>query len=615
VVEQVVDSLDRGRALVEGRGRPDLAGRLDGTRAKLADRAAVIVVVGEFKRGKSTLVNALLQTAVCPVDADIVTAVPTVIRYGEPAGVTAQLQPTEGAEPESREFPLDAISELVSEAGGRQQPAVTAVEIRLPHRMLRSGLRLIDTPGVGGLDSAHGVLAMSTLDEAQGMLFVKDASQELTAPELDFLRQAVERCSAAALAVTKTDLYPEWRRIVELDGQHLARAGIDVPIIPVSSFLRLRARRLPDLNEESGYPALVEFVAAQVVAPDIVRAAVTAARDVDFVTRQVEQEVVAEAAVLAGGDGVTKVVAGLSQTEQRTARLASSTATWQQTLTDGIQDLVADVEHDLTGRLRAVMTDVETIIEQGDPKDLWSDAEVWLQRHVAEAAVGNRDVLRSRAESLAKEVAMRFDLDAGVEVELAIDLSADVLSGRSVAAMGRVELPGGRLGSLLLAARSTIYVPMLLFGAANAVLLAVPGVGPALALLGAASMSTTLGAGIGQKLIRDEQKRQRAYRQQQAKIAARRFVDEVAFVLNKETRDALRATQRQLRDEFQARAVAMHRSTVAARDVAVRAGELDPAVRARRAEEVTAEASALLSVQRELRQLTRAAEPVGGLRV
>ena len=44
-----------------------------------------------------------------------------------------------------------------------------------------------------------------------------DASQELTAPELDFLKTAVGRCPMAAVVVTKTDLYLHWRRMVELD--------------------------------------------------------------------------------------------------------------------------------------------------------------------------------------------------------------------------------------------------------------------------------------------------------------------------------------------------------------------------------------------------------------
>ena len=59
-----------------------------------------------------------------------------------------------------------------------------------------------------------------------------------------------------------------------------------------------------------------------------------------------------------------------------------------------------------------------------------------------------------------------------------------------------------------------------------------------------------LAAGIGQKIIRDEKKRQVAHRRQQAKFAARRYVEEVGFIMNKEGRDALRRTQRLLRDDF-----------------------------------------------------------------
>ena len=55
----------------------------------------------------------------------------------------------------------------------------------------------------------------------------------------------------------------------------------------------------------------------------------------------------------------------------------------------------------------------------------------------------------------------------------------------------------------------------------------------------------------GGKLFQMEGKRQRAYRQEQAKAAAGKFVDEVAFEMNKDTRDGLRRTQRRLRDEFQ----------------------------------------------------------------
>ena len=78
--------------------------------------------------------------------------------------------------------------------------------------------------------------------------------------------------------------------------------------------------------------------------------------------------------------------------------------------------------------------------------------------------------------------------------------------------------------------------------------------------LAMAGFSLVLGTGIGKKIIGDEKKRQQTYRQQQAKGAVRRFIDEVAFVLNKETRDVLRTAQRHLRDDFQSRAKQLERS-------------------------------------------------------
>ena len=62
--------------------RHDLAARLEQAAIRLRADDVTVAVVGEFKQGKSTLVNALLRTDICPVDADVVTAVPTVLRYG-----------------------------------------------------------------------------------------------------------------------------------------------------------------------------------------------------------------------------------------------------------------------------------------------------------------------------------------------------------------------------------------------------------------------------------------------------------------------------------------------------------------------------------------------------
>src|SRR5687768_7084349 len=82
-------SADATRAAVENviglageLGREDLAGRLRLAVARMTRPATVVCVVGEFKQGKSSLVNSLLGQDVCPVDDDLATAVITVVRHG-----------------------------------------------------------------------------------------------------------------------------------------------------------------------------------------------------------------------------------------------------------------------------------------------------------------------------------------------------------------------------------------------------------------------------------------------------------------------------------------------------------------------------------------------------
>src|SRR5262249_39911045 len=140
-------------------------------------------------------------------------------------------QSPDGEDLAAQQHALNEITDLVSEQMRTEVSQLRSVEVRVPHRVLRPGLRLLDTPGVGGLESAHGEITMGTLSAADCLVFVTDASQELTGPEMEFLQGAVRRCPTTALVVTKTDIYPHWRRIVELNREHLADVGIDIPII------------------------------------------------------------------------------------------------------------------------------------------------------------------------------------------------------------------------------------------------------------------------------------------------------------------------------------------------------------------------------------------------
>ncbi|MGB8381709.1 MAG: dynamin family protein [Dermatophilaceae bacterium] len=584
---RVARAFNDSLALASECGRVDLAAEVTRARKNLEDTRVTVVVVGEYKSGKSTLINALLQTAACPADADLATSVPTVVTYGPNAGATAVRGDSEAA----LDIDLDEVASLVTEASPADKPQVRSVEIRVPHRMLRAGLRVIDTPGVGGLDSAYGVLTLGTLSMADGALFVTDASQELTAPELAFLKSVVERCQQTAVVVTRTDLHAHWRRIVELDRGHLAAAGLDLPVFAVSSFLRLRALREPALNAESGFPELVRHLASGIVAAASGRAAGAASIELGAVIDQISHQTRVEQTVLERPAETPALIRQLREANQHATTLVAPTSTWQQMLADGIQDLVADVDHDLQQRLRALLRDVDSLIDESDPKQSWDDTEAWLRRQVAVLAVENRTLLSDRAGRLAQQVAERFDLDAGAAFVVPLSGVDATLAGSTP--MQPLGTSGGRIASMVVIARGSMYVPMVLFGLLSGLHLVLPGAGIAL----------LLGAGIGQKLVRDEAGRQRAARQHQAKAVARKYVEEVAFVLNKDSRDALRETQRRLREDFQLRAAVLHRSTESALRAAQVASRLDgPAQEAR---------VAMLAAQQERVEAVRARTLLG----
>jgi hypothetical protein len=504
------------------------------------------------------------------------------VRYAPEASATALLQ-AEGdkeTEPVAETVDVDRLMDLVGESADPVwRRRLQSVEVRLPHRLLRSGLALVDTPGVGGLESAHGTVTLGALARTSALIFVTDASQELTAPEVDFLRTALERCPTGVCVVTKTDLYPQWRRIVDLDRQHLANAGIDMPVVPVSSFLRLRAWRDPDLNAESGFAPLFDWLREAVVEAATQELAGAAQRDIGFVQEQLRAEVTAQLQVIeAEPEESQKVVEELARRHEKTRRLVADRAGWKQALFDGMEDLFADVRHDLSERLRVLTREVEAVIDQGDPKETWPDIEVWLQRRLVGLATANYDLLTERAEELAADVAEQFRLESEVPLDLGLTAPKDVLRGLALDP-GDADAAGGqRMARMVFAGRTAVIIPYVVFG--------VMGSGSLLLLATLGPLSLVLGAGIGRKLLRDERQRQLTYRRQQAKIACRRYLDEANFVIGKDCQDSLRRTRRELRDEFEARAAVLNMSAERALLGAQQAAQLTPEQQQQKAREL-----------------------------
>ncbi|WP_461172414.1 dynamin family protein [Arthrobacter sp. Z1-9] len=553
---QLIQLVEHGLVLVGAGDREDLRKRLEQTMGRLKDPSIRVIVVGEFKQGKSKLINALVGAPACPVDDDIATSVPTVVRYGDPA-TAAILTPKVDADPgddagaERQPIPIADLPAYVSEKGNPgNSKNLLAAEVCLPRKVLAGGLSVIDSPGVGGMGSAHTLATLTALPTADAMLLVSDASQEYTEPELRFLRQAMRITPNVVGVLTKTDLYPDWRRVEETDRGHLSNVAPDIPLFPVSSDLRLEAARLqdPELNVESGFPELIAHLRNGIVGQAQRLQCRSVSQDLLGVTENLRLSLQSELAALENPADTPRMIAELELARAEADDLRKRSARWQIALNDGVSDLIADMEYDLRNRLRQVQREAETAIEQEDPGPVWVEFSKWLEECVA-AAISDTFVLTSeRAQRLAAQVAEHF---AAEEVRLPVmhvSNSAEVLVPVDV-------MPGMDSGHLnpvqkvLIGMRGS-YGGVLMFGLLTGIF--------GMALINPLSLSA--GLLLGRKAYREDKEARLKRRQTEAKALVRRQLDDVTFQVGKQLKDRLRLVQRSIRDHFTEIADEHHRS-------------------------------------------------------
>ncbi len=599
LVARAVELLATAERATTAYGRDDLTARVSAARDRLGQPDLHALVVGEFKQGKSTLVNALLNVPLCPVSDELATVVPTIVRHGTEASAEVVVDAAAGGQGSPdvgrRSITLDEIPDWASEHGNVDNGrSIRAVEIRVPRQLLSSGLALIDTPGVGGLHSVHGAATMAVLGTAQVVVFVSDASQELSAVEIEVLRLAATRCPTVVCVVTKTDLYPAWRRIADLDRGHLAAAGLGhVQVLPVSSLLRQEAlaSQSKEVNEESGYPALLRFLNESVIAAAQQVAVRTAASTVLFALDQVEATFVAEKTVLVDPARAGPVVDDLERAQSRAERLRAQSARWQQTLSDGSQDLASEIDHDLRNRFRQLNGAADEALDAHDPLDVWDDFSGWFRLEAATHVASNAERLRDEANALAARVAEHFAID-----ETAVVHAVDVGEVPTISAGIELHFEKGAKGAGLLAAMRGSYGGILMFGM----------MGQLAGLTLVNPLTAVIGIGLGRRALKDERKRQLTLRRQQSKQATKRYLDEVSFAANKASRDSIRFVQRDLRDEFTARAEQLQRSTRESLTAAEAAARQTAAQAAARIKDIDAELARLAKVRRSAEELAAA---------
>lgn len=572
-------------------GRDDLARRVAAAKTRLQNPDTAIAVVGEFKQGKSSLVNGVLGIDVCPVDDDIATSTLTILRHGDEAHAVAWS--VEGSENVRQEFPIAALPSLVTERPGPAGGRVELVEVFLPNPLLAHGISIVDTPGANGIRPGYTAVVLGYLQAVHAAVFVTDASSPLTYEELAFLQEAVTVSPATCIALAKIDLFPHWRQVQSANADLLQRAGLAIPVVPVSSTLRQAALVLRDgeLNEESGFPELIRFLDENVVQRANTIGVLGMFDTAMLCLNEMRFATAADLAARQSPGTMADRLQAFRQAKERLERLRQGNARWATVMNDGLAELVSQVDYRFRRRMRDLQRTVDEETAKGDPRTMWPDLSARVRE---QAAAGARDVIREM-EAGADEVARRITallaeddllIDSAVGSREEADLSGywaprplskpSVTSGIGLGFSGLRGAQGG----------------LILFGMMTGLAGIAVSTG---VLLGVAAI-------FGGKQLLDERKRQVAARRQEARTAIRQFFDEAEFEVGKALRELSRDMNRRLRDHYSDRLAERLRTCADTAASLERGLQEDAATRKVRIEELRAQAGQLDAI---LEKLTR----------
>ena len=549
--EEVLDTIDgalvRLDALLAEEGRGDLRDRVAGARARLDRPTTVVCVVGEFKQGKSSLVNAIVGADVCPVDDDIATSVLTLVRHGEQPSAIVRRR-VNGESSAERMTVNDAVQHICDGGTGRHE--VERVDIAVPSDALAEGLALVDTPGAGGMRAGHGTATLAFLPFADGLVFVTDATAELSQPELDFLTEARSRCPHVVVALTKIDIAPEWRRIKALDEGHFQRLDLDIPVFPVSS-------ELHHGGGDGGVQALLGALHQRVVQPARTSSAERIAAEVTALAVTIGEALERRRTVLVDPQVLADLESRVAAAVQRIEHLRGPGARWSVALGDRMADLSNDASFQFRGAIRELLRTHEEAIESLKTAEQWERQAAQLQDDLAGAVsrlfVTIENSRQSVRDELLQLLATEDEELGGVHGSLSLrELSvSDLWRGKSIDSGS----PSGKAVQTGLTGLRGAQSGIMLFGMTSQFLPAA-----AATLMVSNPVLLAVGAVFGGYQLVEDRKRKVTSRRQAARTQLRQFTDDVQFEVTNELGVMLRSVQRELRDEFTALLGELHRT-------------------------------------------------------
>jgi GTP-binding protein EngB required for normal cell division/polyhydroxyalkanoate synthesis regulator phasin len=162
-----------------------------------------VACIGQFKRGKSSILNALVGDNVLPTGVVPVTTVPTIVRYGSHAAARVRFETGAGV---WTDIPVKTVDEYVSEEKNPENAKhVAALEIFVPSPLLKTGMCFVDTPGLGSVFTGNTAATQAFIPHIDAALVVIGADPPLAGEELVLVEAVARHVQDLIIIVNKSD--------------------------------------------------------------------------------------------------------------------------------------------------------------------------------------------------------------------------------------------------------------------------------------------------------------------------------------------------------------------------------------------------------------------------
>jgi len=230
----------------------DTVDRLEEIKKKLLENRFHLVVLGQFKRGKSTFINSIIGDKILPTSVVPLTSIVTVLRYGKEERIRVILD-----QGDIKEIERGDLKDWVTEEGNpKNEKGVREVEIFYPSEYLRDGICLIDTPGVGSIFEDNTEMTYKYLPKIDAAIFLISADPPVSQSELEFLKDVMKYVENIFFILNKIDYLDEeeLRTSLSFTKQTIEKAvGEKIEIYPISAKMALegKIKNDPELLKKS----------------------------------------------------------------------------------------------------------------------------------------------------------------------------------------------------------------------------------------------------------------------------------------------------------------------------------------------------------------------------